>query len=83
MKKRKLEVGCFWCDMTREMDPFIYWMEVVEADHYGKFHPVTSVKLPLDVYQMFESDGKALRQCLTKIGKIDEIDPITCYEDIQ
>ena len=81
--KKKLEVGCFWCDMTNKKDPPIYWMNVVSVDDYGRFEPVTSVELSLEVFQLFHNDGKALRSCLTKISKINDIKPITNYQNIK
>jgi len=69
--------------MTNKKDPPIYWMNVVSVDDYGRFEPVTSVELSLEVFQLFHNDGKALRSCLTKISKINDIKPITNYQNIK
>ena len=82
MTRRKLDVGCFWCDMTDGSDPFIYWMGVVETDNGGKFVPVTSVRLNLDQFQVFNEDGRALRAALTRITKMEDIPETIDYERI-
>tara|TARA_R110002051_G_scaffold45132_2_gene91031 strand:- start:2911 stop:3162 length:252 start_codon:yes stop_codon:yes gene_type:complete len=82
MSRRKLDAGCFWCDMTDGSDPFTYWMSIVEADHYGKFHPVTSVRLGVDQSFEFQEDGRALRAVLTRIAKMEDIPEILDYKKI-
>ena len=82
MKREKLEVGCFWCDMTNKEDPPAYWMNVVGLDASTKFYPVTSVKLSLELFQLFHNDGKALRRVLTRISKLEYIPEVLAYEKI-
>tara|TARA_R110002020_G_scaffold475960_1_gene714970 strand:+ start:6841 stop:7092 length:252 start_codon:yes stop_codon:yes gene_type:complete len=82
MSRRKLDVGCFWCDMTDGSDPFIYWMGVVDTDKGGKFFPVTSVRLNLDQFQVFHEDGRALRAALTRIAKMEDIPDMLDYKKI-
>jgi hypothetical protein len=82
MSRRKLDAGCFWCDMTDGSDPFTYWMSIVEADHYGKFRPVTSVRLGVDQSLEFQEDGRALRAVLTRIAKMEDIPDILDYKKI-
>ena len=80
MMRRKLEAGCFWCDPGKE--PFLYFMGVVEVDNSGKFSPLVTVRLGLEVFQSLQEDGRALRGVLTRIAKMEHIPEIIDYEKI-